>query len=92
MRGGRINELKARHVHTMYNVLSADAIRNLSVVEIVHDQRQLITGQLCSGGHAMCDGFRGHPTFQTLCDVRMGPRVPSERCATCGHSFYDCMG
>ena len=66
------------------------------VCDILKDTRQLETGPACKEACPLdsCDGIEFHPTFNTLCDLRMGPRVAGETCRyyLCGLDFNACPG
>ena len=67
-----------------------------AVCEIMSESRQLIVGPACGDDCTpdSCDGIQCHPTFNTLCDLRMGPRLPGEKCRyyRCGLGYSECPG
>ena len=81
-------------MHTMYSIATDLASR--SVCDIVSDTRQLITGPRCTDSCTpdSCDGIENHPALNKLCDPRMGPRLPGEKCMyyRCGLAYSVCPG
>lgn len=76
----------------MYKVLTAHEALMLSVCEVTSDNKQLVAGRACRCFAPDCDGLLGHMSAGLLCDLRMGPRTPGERCATCLGSYWECPG
>jgi hypothetical protein len=91
-----------------YQVLSSQTIESVSVCKIFNDERSVAVDhrpcpnhRATSSNHCPecqhhangeCDGFEGHPTLNTIADARMGPRIPTEICITCGGTYWTCQG